>query len=292
MMAIRPREMGAMRTATRSRLFYVQAVPLLLAGAVASLSGACESSSTPSDSGPSEAGASGAPNTGGEAGGGAGGGAHSGGGSSGGASAGAGGKNTAGAGGEAAVCGNGRTEDDEECDDGEESSECNEDCTLAECGDGTKNVAAGEACDDGGESAECTADCTGAECGDEKVNATAGEECDGEFKVYENNQWWVVTTNYCLECKLNVCGDGILLDHGPACDAGEFPECATLSESCDPNTGTTDDAQRAQADSPTCDVDCTTAGCGDGHRNAERGEECDDGNRILGDGCDANCWLE
>ncbi len=272
-----------MRTATKSRLFYVQAVPLLLAGAVASLSGACESSSTPSESGPSEAGASGAPTTGGEAGSGASGGAHSGGGASGGTSGGTGGKNTAGAGGEAAVCGNGRTEDGEECDDGEESAECNEDCTLAECGDGVRNASAGEACDDGDESAICNADCTVAECGDEKLNTTAGEECDGEFKAFYDDQWWVVTTNYCLECKLNVCGDGIAVVHGPVCYEAEIP-CSTMFEEveeCD--TG---------GDSGTCDKDCTNSRCGDGYTNEADFEECDDGNTNSGDGCDGGCELE
>jgi cysteine-rich repeat protein len=274
-------ETGAMRAATESKVFYVQALPLLLAAVVASLSGACDESTTPSDSGPSEAGASGAPNTGGQAGSGAGGGQHSGGGASGGVSGGTGGKNAAGAGGEEAVCGNGRTEDGEECDDGEESAECNDDCTLAECGDGVRNASAGEACDDGGESANCNDDCTVAECGDEKVNAAAGEECDGEFKIYAEGQWWTITTNYCPECRLNVCGDGIHLDYAPICSEVEIGCGGVVTEECD--TG---------GDSQFCDVDCTSAWCGDGHHNAERGEECDDGNQDPGDGCYGGCESE
>ena len=42
-------------------------------------------------------------------------------------------------------------------DDGGESATCDADCTVAECGDGTLNVRAGEECDDGGESATCDA---------------------------------------------------------------------------------------------------------------------------------------
>jgi len=48
-----------------------------------------------------------------------------------------------------AVCGNGSVEGAEACDDMGESATCNDDCTLAECGDGVLNVTAGEECDDG-----------------------------------------------------------------------------------------------------------------------------------------------
>jgi cysteine-rich repeat protein len=37
----------------------------------------------------------------------------------------------------------------EDCDDGEESEACDDDCSEAECGDGTLNRSAGEQCDDG-----------------------------------------------------------------------------------------------------------------------------------------------
>ena len=68
-----------------------------------------------------------------------------------GGSAGSGGMAGAGgAGGSAvAVCGNGSVEGAEACDDMGESATCNDDCTLAECGDGVLNVTAGEECDDG-----------------------------------------------------------------------------------------------------------------------------------------------
>jgi len=67
-----------------------------------------------------------------------------------GGSAGSGGMaGTGGTGGSAVVCGNGFVEGDEACDDMGESATCNDDCTLAECGDGVLNVTAGEECDDG-----------------------------------------------------------------------------------------------------------------------------------------------
>lgn len=45
----------------------------------------------------------------------------------------------------------------------------------------------------------------------------------------------------------------------------------------------------AAGESPSCDVDCTPAECGDGVVNASAGELCEDGNDLPGDACDANC---
>ena len=47
------------------------------------------------------------------------------------------------------VCGDGCQMGTEACDDGGESAECDIDCTVVECGDGTLNATAGEVCDDG-----------------------------------------------------------------------------------------------------------------------------------------------
>ena len=44
-------------------------------------------------------------------------------------------------------------------------------------------------------------------------------------------------------------------------------------------------------ESATCDDDCTLAECGDTVLNLTAGEECDDGNTMDGDGCDATCLL-
>jgi cysteine-rich repeat protein len=44
-------------------------------------------------------------------------------------------------------------------------------------------------------------------------------------------------------------------------------------------------------ESAVCDADCTAVDCGDGTRNATAGEECDDGNNVDGDGCEADCSL-
>jgi len=55
---------------------------------------------------------------------------------------------------------------DEECDDGLESRACDANCTLARCGDGTRNAVRGEECDTHGRSATCDGDCTLPVCGD------------------------------------------------------------------------------------------------------------------------------
>ena len=64
-----------------------------------------------------------------------------------------------------ACCGNGRVDDQEECDDAGETLTCNANCTRPRCGDGIRNVTAGEGCDDGNQvggdgcEADCKADC-------------------------------------------------------------------------------------------------------------------------------------
>ncbi len=66
-------------------------------------------------------------------------------------------------------------------------------------------------------------------------------------------------------CTPTVCGDNTLQGNEQCDDGGE---------------------------SANCNNDCTLAQCGDGKRNPSAGEECDDGNMINGDGCDANCISE
>jgi cysteine-rich repeat protein len=82
-----------------------------------------------------------------------------------------------------AICGDGYIQANvESCDDGEESPTCNSDCSKQTCGDGKKNVAAGEFCDaglkNGAYNSGCNADCTGPGlgCGDGVVSP--GERCD------------------------------------------------------------------------------------------------------------------
>ncbi len=78
-------------------------------------------------------------------------------------------------------CGDGVADPGEECDDGAESAACDADCTSAECGDGTFNIASGEECDNGPDNSDtdpdaCRTDCTLPRCGDNV--ADSGEDCD------------------------------------------------------------------------------------------------------------------
>ena len=83
---------------------------------------------------------------------------------------------------------------------------------------------------------------------------SAGEECDDGGQVSGDG---------CrADCTIEFCGDGI----------------QDALEQCDES-----------GETKTCDVDCTLATCGDSTLNATRGEECDDGNTVDGDGCEANC---
>jgi hypothetical protein len=153
-----------------------------------------------------------------------------------------------------AACGDGVRNEaaEEQCDDGEETATCDEDCTVVVCGDGVINEPIGELCDDGGESATCDADCTPAWCGDDVTNETANEQCDDAGR-----------TSACdADCTLVECGDGY---HN-----------ATASEECDDG-----------GESMFCNIDCTEAECGDGITNGAASEDCDDMGASLG--CDEDC---
>ena len=78
-----------------------------------------------------------------------------------------------------AVCGDAVVGGDEQCDDGKATVLCDDNCTLAQCGDGYVNEAAGEQCDDGNasETDGCLPWCTLATCGDGCVEVGV-EECD------------------------------------------------------------------------------------------------------------------
>jgi len=78
------------------------------------------------------------------------------------------------------ICGNGiiDTISGEECDDGNrtDGDGCSSSCKAETCGD--KVVGTNEQCDTGGDSLTCNHDCTVAKCGDGYPNVAAGEERD------------------------------------------------------------------------------------------------------------------
>ncbi len=77
------------------------------------------------------------------------------------------------------VCGDGNITGTETCDDGPMNGIYCQDCALstASCGDGVLQSAL-ETCDGSGETRLCNIDCSTARCGDAMVNLTAGEICD------------------------------------------------------------------------------------------------------------------
>ena len=84
------------------------------------------------------------------------------------------------------VCGNGKKEGLEECDNGRNNSDtisnaCRTDCTLADCGDGVTD--SGEECDDGRQNHDeipgaCRTNCKRPYCGDGVLDYHQGEKCD------------------------------------------------------------------------------------------------------------------
>src|SRR5439155_518579 len=102
------------------------------------------------------------------------------------------------------------------------------------------------------------------------------------------------------------CSDGKFcngLEHciGGVCTAGEAPcpaeQCDDATQSCilcgdghlDPGEQC-DDGNTTVGDG--CNAACRTEVCGDGVVQAARGEQCDDGNTVSGDGCTSICRKE
>jgi MYXO-CTERM domain-containing protein len=138
-------------------------------------------------------------------------------------------------------CGDNVVNGAEACDSqGVDTATCNSNCTLATCGDGYLNAAAGEECESNGiDAVECNGSaCTVPSCGDGYLNVAAGEACDsGGDDTADCNG---------ATCTAPSCGDGYVN--------------TAAGEECEPGTRLCDD--------PTCTVTFTVgggcAGCGTG----------------------------
>ncbi|HVK64403.1 MAG TPA: DUF4215 domain-containing protein [Polyangium sp.] len=207
-----------------------------------------------------------------------------------------------GAGGGEPVCGNGVVEGTEACDDGNTvvGDGCETDCSFS-CNNATP--ATGDAkCDDGDP-------CNGAEtCSDKHAcepgaNAPNGSDC-GTGKV--------CNAGVCVD---DTCGDGFAspseecddgnIENGDGCDSCKWScvsddptrDCAGIDPCvgsvCDDATHTCGNpignGQVCGMDSVCVNGACTSIVCGDGVMDP--GEECDDGNVMNGDGCEADCTL-
>jgi cysteine-rich repeat protein len=202
----------------------------------------------------------------------------------------------------------------EQCDKGGiDASDCDPDCTLPVCGDGHRNMAAGEACDDGtlngtaaspnhcnqfcqlngcgdgivepGEdcdagsnghpqdSAACNSNCTFARCGDGVLNTMANETCDDGAANGTAD-----SAHNCNQfCHANFCGNGIL----------------DLNEECD--DGTDSMGHNNNHAGAHCNAACKLNVCGDGDPLTGI-EQCDPGRDLLGNNkdtalCDHDCTL-
>ncbi len=105
------------------------------------------------------------------------------------------------------VCGNTVVEAGEQCDDGEDSPSCDEDCTHAMCGDGHLNSLAEEECDDGnGDDADECAACAPATCGDgfvwagveacDDANDVNTDLCDDDCTTVEHRTVFLTSVKY------------------------------------------------------------------------------------------------
>jgi cysteine-rich repeat protein len=167
-------------------------------------------------------------------------------------------------------CGNGIIDPEcgEVCDDGNTSNAC-DGCSMnckstQTCGNGIVDHECGELCDPPGPN--CLPNCrSSGACGNGIIDP--GEECDDgqdttAFKFNGDDR------DCRSDCIINRCGDGYANTGGPEhkedCD-GTFPAIPHGMIGATPT------------ETSTCNIDCTTASCGDGKINKTRGEQCDSG---------------
>ncbi|MGC4000744.1 MAG: DUF4215 domain-containing protein [Anaeromyxobacter sp.] len=173
-----------------------------------------------------------------------------------------------------AVCGNGKVEIGEICDDGNrtDGDGCKGNCLEQDpdyiCSDGkcVKYVICGdgqlqgdEACDDG--------------------NTNAGDGCSANCKSTESGFECARPNKPCVA--LSICGNGVR-ERGEQCDDAQLPpkDGDGCSSTCQLEAGYF---------CPT-GATCVKYVCGDGARTPD--EDCDDGNATNGDGCSSTCKKE
>ncbi|MBK7827189.1 hypothetical protein [Nannocystis sp.] len=197
-------------------------------------------------------------------------------------------------------CGDKKTDDGEDCDDGIEGGEwCTKECRRI-VGCGNKHQDPGEECDDpGGNQAVEDAmpgDCVEMLC--KKANCGNGlqegdEQCDD---VNGNKSLAEAREGDCTdECKYAACGDGEL-NEDEDCDDGNFddadgcPADCSCADRCgnsvtDHECGETCD--RGPQGDKTCSKFCQEHRCGDGVMGP--GEQCDGGAMVDPAICTAQC---
>lgn len=209
-----------------------------------------------------------------------------------------------------AECGNGATEDDEDCDDGNLvggdccAADCSYEATTSPCDDG-QACSVSDQCNAVG---HCTADTSGCTCGNGLTEPGLGEDCDdGNLFAgdccsptceYEpagtpcddlsectgddscNGAWSCVGAQPLCDCCSDHSGAGCAESSCQACICDVEPNCCVLwfHPIC---TGIAAGA---------CRNSCVSCTCGDGILDPS--EQCDDGNVDGGDCCDSGCQIE
>ncbi len=220
------------------------------------------------------------------------------------------------------LCPNNKIDPGEQCDDGNttDGDGCTKYCQkeTSLCGNGILEPLAGEQCDDKNTASGdgCSSTCkleNPAACGNSKIDA--GEQCDDGNKTNGDG-----CSAFCQK-ESSMCGDG-LLQAGEQCDDRNTTNgdgCSSTcklenlalcgngvinsGEQCDDKNTTNGDGctQFCQLEKQICtkDSDCSVGVCISGtcsaqcgNKKIEAGEQCDDGNRVLGDGCSASCQRE
>ena len=204
-----------------------------------------------------------------------------------------------------AWCGDGVLDMGEVCDNGPANADapnaCRTTCKPPACGDSIVDDLYKEQCDNGPANSNtkpdaCRGNCLLPVCGDYVIDS--GEECDNGKSNSD------LKVDACRKsCKKAWCGDGVKdtpeqCDNGPAnADAPNACKTSCISPVC--GDGITDNLLGEECDfgplnsnsqPDTCRTTCKNAGCGDNVKDT--GEECDDGNLILGDGCAPDCTIE
>jgi len=201
-------------------------------------------------------------------------------------------------------CGDGIKQALEKCDDGNMNGQIGSNCTVT-CqfknvlGCGNSILEPGEECDPGGNCVlngsvtgrcsnpvegkqcesyggalchavstnECSAQCklTQGNCGDGILQSARGEECD---QGSNNGQSGFDCDTSCHYVRLPQCGDGVIDPLTEECDAGQF---------------------NGNYPGASCRANCMLPRCGDAI--VDPNEECDDGNNLDNDSCNADCTL-
>ncbi|MEE9294475.1 MAG: DUF4215 domain-containing protein, partial [Phycisphaerae bacterium] len=196
------------------------------------------------------------------------------------------------------ICGNTVLNPGEECDDGNttDGDGCDSNCTVTGCGNGI--VTAGEECDDGNTASGdgCDATCQDEFCGDNIVNDSPNEQCDDGNTADGDgcDQFCQLEGACCFEniaCVENAdeseCTDnfGVYLGDATSCST-----CIICGDAVLDAGEQCDDGNTVSGDG--CDAICQDEFCGDNIVNDSPNEECDDGNTANSDGCDQFCQLE